>query len=293
MRPDRESRPRQRGGDPRRPGPHPRARRRDSRPRRAPRRRSPRARRSGRRPGGGRRRCRRWEPARRLPRARHGARHSWRLGPGTQCERRGEGEALLLPAGERVRSALHPVRELDRREGGGGACPDVIGRDASVLETEGHVVTNAAHDDLRLRILEQEPAPIARATRIQTVDQERALRLAPPGGIDQAGKSGEQRRFARSGRAEEKDAFAGLDLKIDTAERPFATPGMAKPPPTGRDRDRPSRRHRGIVVGGAQTSRCSRPAAKSASTPVRTSARRMSHAPMPPMRTPLTTVAMV
>jgi hypothetical protein len=63
-------------------------------------------------------------------------------------KRAGERQALLLATRERMGRPVARVRKLDRRQRSVHARPDAVGRDASVLEPEGDVVTGAAHDDL-------------------------------------------------------------------------------------------------------------------------------------------------
>ena len=97
--------------------------------------------------------------------------------PGPKRQRSRQREALLLAARERVRRPVAPIWEVDRCQRGVDPRPDPFRRDASVLEAERDVVARPAHDDLRLRVLEEEPGPVARIARMPPVDQELALGL--------------------------------------------------------------------------------------------------------------------
>ena len=103
---------------------------------------------------------------------------------GLQRERPGQGEALLLAAGQGVRRTLAPVREVHRGERGVDARPDALRRDASVLEPEGDVVAGPPHHDLRLGILEEQSGAVACRARLEAVDEQRPLHLATAPRID-------------------------------------------------------------------------------------------------------------
>jgi hypothetical protein len=119
-----------------------------------------------------------------------------------QCQRPGQGQTLLLAPRQRVGWTLAPVREVDGGQGRIHTRPDAVGRDASVLEPEGDVVTGAPHHDLGFGILEQDPRPITRRARIEPVHQQRSLGLAPTGRIQETGNSSQQRRLSRAGRTQ-------------------------------------------------------------------------------------------
>ena len=154
-------------------------------------------------------------------------------------ERQGrrERQPLLLAAGEGVGRAVAVVREVDGGKRGVDPPPDGVGRNASVLEAEGDLVAGAGHHDLRLGILEEEPAPVSRKARLQPVDEQRPLRLDRRR-IVEPGDGGQERRLAGAGWAEEKDALARLDDEVDAAEGPRTTPGVADPPSARDDRGR-------------------------------------------------------
>ena len=179
-------------------------------------------------------------------------------------------------------------------EGGVDARPDRLGRDASVLEAEGHLVAGPPHDQLGLRVLEQEPGSAARPPWVQAVDEQGALRLRPAARVDEAGQRREQRRLAGTGRPEQQDALPWLDDEVHASQRPRATARVPQPPATGLDARRARRRRHGgiVVVCRRQTSGCSRPIANPAKTPVARSARRSSHDPRPAMSEALSVTRM-
>lgn len=64
-----------------------------------------------------------------------------------------------------------PVSEVNRRQRGIHPRPNARGRYASVLEPKGDVIPGAAHDQLRLDILEEQSGPVARRTRVEPVNE--------------------------------------------------------------------------------------------------------------------------
>ena len=72
----------------------------------------------------------------------------------SQRERRGEADALQLPARKLDRSAGRELRCADLTERDGDLRPDLVGRDSHVLEAERYFVVDASHHDLVLRVLE-------------------------------------------------------------------------------------------------------------------------------------------
>jgi hypothetical protein len=156
---------------------------------------------------------------------------------GREGQGRRERQPLLLAAGKRVGRAVAAVWEVDGRQRGVDPPPDGVGRNASVLEAKGDLVAGAGHHDLRLGILEEEPAPISGKAWLESVDEQRPLRLDRRR-IVEPGDGGQERRLAGAGWAEEKDALARLDDQVDLAEGPRTAPGLADPPSARDDRGR-------------------------------------------------------
>jgi hypothetical protein len=212
---------------------------------------------------------------------------------GPQGEGSGECQPLELTSREGERRPLDAVREVDGRQCRIDAGADAVGRDAPVLESEGHVVAGAAHDDLGLRVLEEQAAAVACQARVDAVHEQRSLGLGSTGRVDQPGQRHQEGRLAGARRAEQQDPLPRLDDEVDTAERPRPAAWVPEAPVASLDAGRSGAVGHPTIVGGraGQTSRCSRPAAKSPRTPDLTSARRRSQLPMPATTTPLTAAA--
>ena len=143
-----------------------------------------------------------------------------------------------------------PYGNADRPQGLVDARPDLVSRDAVVLQTEGDVVAGPGHHQLGLRVLEHDAdtaPPRATVTR--------ALPLARVGG-QQPTQRGEQGALARTRRAEQEHPLAARDPQVDPADRPRPSPGV--PPAEAAKFDvgavRPRRVHGPTGTGRARRS---------------------------------------
>src|SRR5205823_9566526 len=142
------------------------------------------------------------------------------------------------------------------------AWPDLLCRYPQIFRTERDVVAAPGHDELGLRVLEQDPGP--------AVDAD--LARAFPGLLgEQSGERGEQGALAGPGQAQQQHPLAMLDPQVDVADRP-GPPARVAPAEAG-ELD--------------QTATRSRPDGKRSRTPVRASARVSSQPPPPAMTSPL------
>ncbi|OUE08779.1 hypothetical protein CMsap09_07510 [Clavibacter michiganensis] len=227
--------------------------------------------------------------------------------PRAHGEHAGEGEPLLLAAGERRRGPVEGDVEAHRVEGGADAGPDLLTRDAEVLAAERHVVADTGEDHLRVRILQHEPGAAPETRRVPAVDAERPAGLALVVAAEHARERVHEGRLAGTGRAEQEHALPRLDDEVDVPDRPGAAAGVP-PAPALRADGRPADRTRGhpvrqVDAGGRGTASrpphgqtraaVSRPEAKRESAPVRASARATSHERRPAMTAPETSAAIV
>jgi hypothetical protein len=100
-------------------------------------------------------------------------------------------EALLLPARERRGGVVLAVREADVRERAVNARPDLGARDTEVLKAERDVVARACHDELRVRVLQDEAGVAAHA---------KLALLIRRGRVEQAREGLEERALPGAGR---------------------------------------------------------------------------------------------
>ena len=73
----------------------------------------------------------------------------------------GDGNALLLPAGKAVRRVLFVLIDADIHQRAVHTLPDLLGRDADVLQAEGDVLLHHGGDNLVVRVLEHHPHLLA------------------------------------------------------------------------------------------------------------------------------------
>ena len=144
--------------------------------------------------------------------------------PRAARERCAEGDALELAARQLVGRALEQPGDTEGQRRLLHAARDRRGAPAAVLEREGQLRAHRAHDDLRLRVLEQrarDRRQLRRAVRARV----EAARDEPSGELpavevrDEPGRRAQQRRLARAGAAREHDELAGLDPQRDVGER--------------------------------------------------------------------------
>jgi hypothetical protein len=132
----------------------------------------------------------------------------------------GQCQALLLTAGQLVGGAVGAVGPAHGIQRGPNSWPDVIGRDPAVLKPERDVVTGAAHHQLGLGILEDQPTARAGGCRSLPEDAQLALGFATAALVEQAGQTRQQGRLARSRRSKKQDSFPGLDDQVEVPDRP-------------------------------------------------------------------------
>ena len=139
-------------------------------------------------------------------------------------ERAGDGDALLLAAGEARGVGLGEGAHGDAVELAADAALDLGGLDAEVLGAEGDVVLHDRGDDLVVGVLEHEAEALARAAVRGEVDaaagedvlaQER--HVAGVRGEEPRQHEGE-RGLARAVGAQDADVLAGTDVERDVVE---------------------------------------------------------------------------
>ena len=139
-------------------------------------------------------------------------------------ERAGDGDALLLAAGEACGVGLGEGAHGDAVELAADAALDLGGLDAEVLGAEGDVVLHDRGDDLVVGVLEHEAEALARAAVRGEVDvaagedllaQER--HVAGVRGEEPRQHEGE-RGLARAVGAQDADVLAGTDVERDVVE---------------------------------------------------------------------------
>ena len=96
-------------------------------------------------------------------------------------------------------------------------------RPGAVLEPESDVVLDTLHDELRGRVLEDEADALRHADRSQSADVlsvqfERAGHLGRDLARDQTGDRQRERALAGSGRSDDEQDRAGIDVEVDRVE---------------------------------------------------------------------------
>ena len=123
-------------------------------------------------------------------------------------QRAGEGDALLLAAGQLRRVFAFLPGQVDQRQQLGHAALDVGAFEFLVLQTERDVARHGQVGEQRVRL--KHDAEVALGRR-QLGDVAPGL-PHPPGGLDvEAGDGAQQRGFAAAGRPEEADELALVD----------------------------------------------------------------------------------
>ncbi len=134
----------------------------------------------------------------------------------------GNGDALLLAAGEGGREGLAAVAEADQFEGGAGFGQSSAAAMALNQEWDGGILFDAETGD-ELELLEDEAdgggaagGAGGSAERMPVFAEDFAV---AGGGFEDAGNDGEQCGFAATGRADEHEELALFDFEIDAAQR--------------------------------------------------------------------------
>src|SRR3954470_15266490 len=135
-------------------------------------------------------------------------------------ERPGDGDALLLPAGELVRAVPQPVAEAQPADD--GVHPVPVGPLPGQLHRQQDVVLRVEHRQ-QVEGLEDEADPLAAQRGQLLVAQGGQLGVAQPdlpgaGGV-QAGEAVHQRRLARARRAHDRGEPAAGEGDVDPGER--------------------------------------------------------------------------
>ena len=142
----------------------------------------------------------------------------------SECERRGEADALQLPARELRDAAAGEVRRPDRVERVRRTLCDLARRRADVLEAERDLRLDSAEHDLVLGILEdgrdgagQLGGP--RAARVAAGDLHPALERSTVEPRDEPGERTQDGRLPRARRPEQQQHLARLDRQRHLVER--------------------------------------------------------------------------
>ena len=139
-----------------------------------------------------------------------------------RAHRQGAGDRETLPpaARETVGVLVSPVPQADAAQCVFGPRAHLVERQQQVLGTEGDLVVGRAGDDLRIRILEDHRDVRAQrggegvgGVESAGLDRPRHGRGHRVG--DQSVERERQRRFARTGRAEQQHDLAGVDVEGD------------------------------------------------------------------------------
>ena len=137
----------------------------------------------------------------------------------------GQSQPLLLPTGQGSTRMLRGQIESHRVQGLGDLRLDGLGRESEVLHPERHIITDAGEDHLRIGILEDQPGAASARIRFLTADEEFTGGLTRFLGQD-TGDGVEERRFARSGGAEQQHLLSGRDLQVERTDRRRVTVGV-------------------------------------------------------------------
>ena len=199
----------------------------------------------------------------------------------------GDGETLLFAARERLRQARLVAGQADLPQGPRHRVEHHGARPAAVLQPEGRLVLDAGHDELTLRILEDDPDPFAEASRrrardLLLADREAPLPATPKGVRDDAREGARQRALARSRWAEHEQDRPGGKPERQAAQRRRGSAGVGPAEPAGDDLRRCNASAAPDHVPGGNDS----------STPALRSARTRYQPPRPAMTVPEATMAM-
>src|SRR5690606_10894887 len=145
-------------------------------------------------------------------------------------ERTGERETLLLPAGERLRGPIARNVETDGIQGFVHPLPDLVPGDAEVLAAERDIVADAREDHLRIGVLQHETGRAADVGGGAVADAQLAGVLALLLAAEHPGETVQQRRLARTGRAEQQHPLPRFDAERDILHRPCVSRGMPPAP---------------------------------------------------------------
>ena len=132
----------------------------------------------------------------------------------------GDGDALLLPAGKRMRLMLLKPRKTDILEALGHAFAQLGGGNAEVLGSEGNVVFHKGGDQLVVWVLKYHAGALANRVGVLALGGVHAANLhLPLIGNEQRVQMLRERRLPRSVAAEDAHELAALDLHACARER--------------------------------------------------------------------------
>jgi hypothetical protein len=146
---------------------------------------------------------------------------------GLQHEHRRDREQLLLPAAEQVRGVVPELLQAVGREGLGDPPVDLVAGHAAVLEPERDVLGHGRHDDLHVRILEDETDQAA--DHLALLPGVEAVHAHPAfGGHEQAVEQARERALAGAVGADDRHA-ALVEPQVDLAQHPAVAEPVADP----------------------------------------------------------------
>ena len=153
---------------------------------------------------------------------------------GAAGDRRGEGDALKLAAGELVRRAVEQLGDPERERGLLDPARHRGGPEAAVLQREGDLRADRAHHDLRLGLLEQRAADRGQVAgpvlaRVEAADDDAPGGLAAVEVRHETACRADQRRLAGRREPRQDDELAGIDVQRYVAQRRLGTARIAVP----------------------------------------------------------------
>ncbi len=179
------------------------------------------------------------------------------LGPGG--ERARDHAALALAARERRGIAVAEVGDAERVEHLLDATAHRLLGEAEVLEHEREVSLHVVDDELRLRVLGDEPHDVGQLTRVvgagRTAEDLDLTPEAPTARVrDEPVDRAQERALARARRADHDEQLAGRDLEIDVRRaRRASSPGTRTTPPGTRSRSCSPSATGGLIITGASS----------------------------------------
>src|SRR6266542_815260 len=139
-----------------------------------------------------------------------------------ECQRAGDGDALALAAGKLIRLVLQAMAKLHQVQQLAGALVYFLAAPAFEMKRQRHVLQagEAGQQVEELKNKTDLVAPQAREVVVRESVQRLAVNrnLAGGGAVETADQV-EQRRFARTGGADDRDHLAARDVQIHAFER--------------------------------------------------------------------------
>ena len=192
--------------------------------------------------------------------------------PGAHGNDPGEREALLLPTRQALGGVVKRHIQAYEVQGVFDAPPYLRARQTEVLAAKCHVATHSGRNNLRVRILKNEPGRGLRGQR------EVAYLLPVLVAAKYAGERGQERGFTGSGIPAQQDSLARGNVEVNTVQCGSRAARVGPPEAAQGDLSR----HRHAKLRG-YLARASRPTAKRSRAPVAARAR-VSRWPTTPAR---------